>query len=171
LGDVTVSDNGMKYEWTVSSSAGGPLASGVPLRYEAYFEGGEKEANAGKKAGKLLKGLGTAIVTSEGPSSTTTTANTDVWKVEMYEGQKKSNVYESGGMRTGGLIAYNGRDPMGEMGKGELYRVSLIEEVVEAAVTQAKADGQTVAFDTTTDRFQRGKDSLHKAVRQLQPKP
>ena len=170
LGDVTVSDNGMRYEWSVSTAGGGPLSSGVPLRYVAYFEGGDKEAGAGAKTGKLLKGLGTGIITSEGPGSTTITSNTDAWKVEMYEGKRKSNIYESSGIRTGGSIGYNGRDPAGHMGEGNLYRVSLIEKVVEDEVTKAKAGGQTVAFDPATDRFQRGKASLEKAVKELQPR-
>ena len=61
FGDVKVIDNGMKYEWTVNPIDPRTGEKGVPSVYTVSFEGGENEAGAGAKTGKVLKGIGTGI--------------------------------------------------------------------------------------------------------------
>jgi hypothetical protein len=161
LGSVIVSDNGMKYTWTVAPPGG------KPAHYTAEFEGGDTEAGAGKKTLKLVKGAGTAVVDSVSTRANATnslTTNTDVWKIEEEQGKAKTLVYESGGLRVGNYVAATGRDPMGDRAGYMLFEVSKIYELTKQEIAKAKQNGKTVAFDTTTDRVQRGELALQKAT-------
>ena len=161
LGSVTVGDNGMKYTWTLAP--GGTK----PAHYTAEFEGSETEAGAGKKALKLAKGVGTAVVDSRNTHANATssiTGNTDVWRIKEEEGKTKTLLYESGGLRTGGYIEYTGRDPLGRRGEDMLYEISRIYELAKREIAAATQNGKAVSFDTTTDRAQRGEAALKKAT-------
>lgn len=161
LGAVTVSDNGMKFTWTVAPNGA------KPARYTAEFEGGEKEAGAGKKALKFIKSGGTALADSmntHANAASSITSNTDVWRIREVEGKIKTLVYESGGMRTGGYIAATGRDPIGRRGEDTLFEISKVYAMAKQAIDMAKKNGTQIAFDSATDRARRGEAALQKAV-------
>jgi hypothetical protein len=167
LGDVTISDNGMKFEWTVKAN-GAP-----PAYYTVYFEGGEKEAGAGAKTGKLFKGLGTAIGNSENThadAASSITTNTDVWRETEKTGKKETKVYESGGYRTGGYVAYSGRDPIAQRAVDDLYNLLQDLNLAKDAIAKAQGEGQTISFDVASDRFQRGYKALQDATSAYAPK-
>jgi hypothetical protein len=167
--DVTISDNLMKATWTVTPKVpqGLPVAA-KPENFEAFFEGGDKPAGADAKVGKLVKGTTTATLDSmntRADATSSITSNTDVWRVNEQEGKTKKDVYESGGMRTGGYVAYTGRDPAGN--QGESILVAIREDLILAKQTieAAQKNGQAKGFDFTTDRFQRGWTALESATK------
>jgi hypothetical protein len=166
LGPVTVSDNGMKFEWTVADR----FNRAPPAHFTVSFKGGEKEAGAGAKAGKLFKGLGTAVVNSENThadAASSITTNTDVWQEVSQEGKTKRLVYESGGQRVGdGIID---RDPFANKAQGDMYSVLQDLDVAKDAIAKAQQAGQQISFDTTTDRFNRGYKALQDATKDFRP--
>lgn len=173
FGDVTVSDNGMKYSWTINPVDPRTGEKGVPSIYTVSFEGGDTEAGAGAKTGKLLRGLGTGIgngMNHNANAASSMTTKTDVWKEVEQHGSTKQLVFESGGMRVGGQIGYNGRDPVGNQGEADLNLVKGLWAVVSDEIAKAKATNQTVPFDPTTDRFKRGMDSLDQATAKFSSK-
>jgi hypothetical protein len=93
------------------------------------------------------------------------TNKTDVWDVKEHEGKITKNVFESGGMRTGGYVAYTGRDPGGSQGEGILVAIRKDIEFAKQAIWEAQEKGQNTEFDLTTDRVQRGLDSLRAATK------
>jgi hypothetical protein len=162
LGMVTVSENGMKFTWTVAPNGA------KPAYYTAEFEGGEKEAGAGAKTGKVIKGFGTALgdsLNTHANAASSITTNTDVWRVREEEGKIKTLVYESGGMRTGGYIAATGRDPIGRRGEDMLFEISRIYELAKQQIATAKQAGKAIAFDSSTDRVKRGESALQNATK------
>ncbi len=168
LGLVTIKDNGMTVTWTQS---GRGMAANAD--FTADFEGGATQAGAGKKTAKVFKGLGTAVGDSMNPranAASSITANTDVWEVKEHEGNNTTKVYESGGYRTGGYIAATGRDPGGQIGASTLYSVLQDLNLAKDQIAAAQAKGQTIAFDATSNRFQRGYKALQDATKDFGPR-
>ena len=93
-----------------------------------------------------------------------------MWNVKQKRGNVTQTVFESGGMRIGGQITYNGRDPMGDQGEADLNVAKGIWAVVMNQIAQAQASNQPVPFDITTDRFKRGMASLEAATSKFDPK-
>jgi hypothetical protein len=167
LGKVTVSDNGMKLTWTVAPNGT------MPAYYTAEFEGGDKEAGAGAKTGKAIKGFGTAVAGSmntHANAASSMTTSTDVWRIREEEGKTTTLVYESGGVRTGGYIASTGRDPTGRMGQDTLFEISKVYALAKQEIVSAQKNGKTIAFDPATDRVQRGELALQKATQDYAPR-
>jgi hypothetical protein len=120
--DVTITDNLMKATWTITPKVPqGMPVSAKPENFEAFFEGGDKPASDGKKAGKFLGSGAIATLDSENTradAASSISVNPDkAWRVNEQEGKIKKNVYESGGMRVSAYQAYTGRDPGGCRGK------------------------------------------------------
>jgi hypothetical protein len=167
--DVTLTDNLMRATWTITPKVpAGMSVEAKPQNFEAFFEGADQEAGAGKKTVKFLKGAGTAIADSGNTRANATssiTAKTDVWDVKEHEGKITKNVFESGGMRTGGYVASTGRDPGGSQGESILVAIRKDIELAKQAILDAQQKGQSTGFDLTTDRVQRGLDSLQAATK------
>ncbi len=165
LGDVTIGDNGMKFTWAITSDRA------APVYYTVSFKGGEQEAGEGKKILKGAKGLGTAIGNSMNTSAgaaTSMTTKTDVWQEVTQSGKTKRLVYESGGFRTGAGITE--RDPMASRAVDDLYKLLQDLDLAKDAIAKAQQGGQQIAFDVTTDRFQRGYKALQDATSAYHPK-
>jgi hypothetical protein len=171
LGDVTFTDNGMKATWTVTPK----VPQGMPIavqsaNYTAFFEGGEKPASAGKKLGKAITSGAVQTLDSLNTRADAVSgigANPDkVWRVNVQEGNKKRNVYESGEYRSGGFKVATGRDPAERQGISILLSISQDWGVAKHAIEAAQKTGQaTTGFDFTTDRYQRGSAALQAATK------
>jgi len=158
--DVTISPDGMRGSWIIQVN-GAP-----PVRKIVEYEGGDKPASEGQKIGKATKGGLTAVFQSRNTRADATvnvSNNPDKsWRILAENGSKKETTFESGGKRTGGYVAYTGRDPAQQIGIKELHAFRLD---VEAAKDAAGKQGQASKFDLSSERSQRGWNALLAATK------
>jgi hypothetical protein len=137
----------MKATWSVTPQVPAGLPTVAETQYyTAFFEGGDKPASAGSKAGKVFKGGVVGVLDSENTrANATNTIGTDpdkMWGVNEKTGKVTQDVYESGGMRNGQYAAATGRDPMGNMGKSILVAFKDDLDFAQSAVETAQKNGQ-----------------------------
>lgn len=171
--DVTFTENLMKAEWSVTPQVPAGLPTVAQTQYfTAFFEGGDKSADAGAKTGKFLKGsligIGDAGNTRANATNTIGTDPDKMWRVNEKSGKVTQDVYESGGMRNGQFVGATGRDPMGNIGLSKLVAVKADLDFAKAAIETAQQNGQAMGFNLSADRFQRGTKALEAAVAGLQ---
>jgi hypothetical protein len=171
--DVTFTENLMKAEWSITPQVPAGLPTVAQTQYyTAFFEGGDKPAGAGAKAGKVLKG--TLIGIGDGMNTRANATNTigadpdKMWRVNEKTGKVTQDVYESGGMRNGQYVGATGRDPMGNIGLSKLVAVRVDLDFAKAAIETAQQNGQATGFNLSADRFQRGTKALEDAINGLQ---
>jgi hypothetical protein len=168
--DVTFTENGMKATWTVTPKVpqGMPVAV-QPENFTAFFEGGDKPASAGKKLGKVFTSGAVQTLDSLNTRADAVSgigANPDkVWRVNVQEGNKKRNVYESGEYRSGGFKVATGKDPAEKQGISILLAIRKDWEAAQPAIVEAQKEGKATGFDFTTDRYQRGSAALQAATK------
>jgi hypothetical protein len=165
--DVTFTQSLMNATYTVTPKvpAGMPI-SARPESFHVYFEGGDEEAGAGKRALKAIKGTLTGAADSlnhRANAASSITTKTDVWRIKETVGHTTQSVYESGGTRVGGQTV-EGRDPEASVALRILGAIKEDLDFAKAEILKAQQDGNAANFDLKSDRFVRGTQALTSAL-------
>ncbi|MGA3046012.1 MAG: hypothetical protein ABSD67_05285 [Terracidiphilus sp.] len=162
--DVTFTADGTEASYVRQYQ--GPMGSGAQ-EIKARFEGGDKPDSEGKKVGNALGTGARAVLQADNTHVTSRIgSSSEVWKVTEKTNGKESTLYVTGGYTVASAYSPRVQNPGQSLAEPMLRGIKADWEAIEKQVDTARQAGQTVQVDLSSDRSQRAKAALDKAVPQ-----